>query len=75
MKGPNRSKLRQWWVIAFVLGTAMINYPFLHIFNRPSTVLGFPLLFLYFTIGWGASIAVIGFYSWLLRRLPPEETP
>lgn len=73
MGGWSRSKLRQWWWIALVLGALMINYPFLQIFNRPVLVAGFPLLFLYFVLGWAASIAVIGLYVWALRRAPPEE--
>ncbi len=73
MGGWSRGKLRQWWWIAFVLGALMINYPFLQIFNRPAQILGFPLLVLYFFLGWAASIAVIGLYVWALGRAPPEE--
>ena len=73
MGGWSRSKLRQWWWIAFVLGALMINYPFLQIFNRCTTLFGIPLLFLYFLFGWAASIAVIGLYVWALRRAPPED--
>ena len=75
MGGWSRSKLRQWWWIAFVLGALMINYPFLQIFNRRTTLFGMPLLFLYFLLGWAASIAVIGLYVRALRRAPPEEEP
>jgi len=71
--GWSRGKLRQWWWIALVLGALMINYPFLQIFNRDVAVFGLPLLFLYFFVGWGVSIAVIAFYVWALRRAPPEE--
>lgn len=73
MGGWSRSKLRQWWWIAFVLGALMINYPFLQIFNRETTLFGIPLLFLYFILGWAASVAVIGLYVWALRRAPPED--
>lgn len=72
-KAPSRAKLRQWWLIAVVLGVSMINFPFLQIFNRPVLVGGFPLLFLYFMLGWSASIAVIGLYAHILGRLPPDE--
>jgi len=71
--GWSRSKLRQWWWIAFVLGALMINYPFLQIFNRRTTLFGIPLLFLYFILGWAASVAVIGLYVWALYRAPPED--
>lgn len=73
MGGWSRSKLRQWWWIAFVLGALMINYPFLQIFNRRTTLFGIPLLFLYFILGWAASVAVIGLYVWALHRAPPED--
>ena len=71
MGGWSRSKLRQWWWIAFVLGVLMINYPFLHIFNRPVSLRGFPLLFLYFFLGWAVSVGVIALYAWALRRASP----
>jgi hypothetical protein len=73
LPGPNRGKLRQWWVIGFILGALMINYPFLQIFNRPVLLGGLPLLFLYLMLGWAASIAVIGLYAWALKRVPPDE--
>lgn len=69
-RGPSR--LRQWWFIAFVAGAAMINYPFLQIFNRPVLLGGYPLLFLYFAVGWAASIGVIFLYARALGRVPPE---
>lgn len=71
--GRSRSKLRQWWIIGFILGATMINYPFLQVFNRPTFLWGFPLLFLYLFVGWFASISVIGLYAWSLKRLPPDE--
>jgi len=37
----------------------MLNFPFLKIFNQPTTLFGFPVLHLYFTIGWAISIGVI----------------
>lgn len=51
--------LRESWVIFFVLGNIMINFPFIKIFNQPTTFWGFPLSYLYFTIGWAISIGVI----------------
>jgi hypothetical protein len=68
-----RSKLRQSWWIAFFLGVVMINYPFLMIFNRNLSLFGFPLLFLYFLVGWSLSIAVIALYVWALGRATPDE--
>jgi hypothetical protein len=67
--GSNRAKLRQWWLIALVVGVSMINYPFLQIFNRPVFIGGFTLLSLYFVVGWALSIAVIALYAWVLGRM------
>lgn len=50
---------RQIWLIFFFLGTVMLNFPFLQIFNRLETVFGIPLLVGYFMVGWPISIAVI----------------
>jgi hypothetical protein len=52
-------RLKESWVIFFVLGIIMMNYPFLTIFNKSVTVLNIPLLFLYLQFGWIASIFVI----------------
>ncbi|MBI5446481.1 MAG: hypothetical protein HY900_35360 [Deltaproteobacteria bacterium] len=72
-RATDRAKLRQWWLIGLVLGALMINFPFLQIFNRQVSLGGFPLLFLYLTLGWGAAIAVIALYAGILGRLPPDE--
>lgn len=58
-----RLQLRESWVIFFVLGNVMLNFPFLKIFNQPSTIFGFPILYLYFTIGWAISIGVIYLFA------------
>jgi len=55
----NRLQLREAWVIFFVLGNVMINFPFLRIFNQPISVIGYPVLFIYFTLGWAISIFVV----------------
>lgn len=55
----HRLQLRESWVIFFIMGLIMMNFPFLHIFNKSDTIFGFPLLFLYFFIGWAVSILVI----------------
>lgn len=62
-------QFREAWLLFFILGVVMLNYPFLEIFNKPVTIFGFPLLFLYFLIGWPVSIAVIFlFCHWLDRN-------
>jgi hypothetical protein len=58
-----RLRLRESWIIFFILGIIMMNYPFLHIFNKPATLAGLPLLYLYLTGGWAVSIAVIYLFS------------
>lgn len=68
-KPPNTSHLREAWVLFFLLGVVMLNYPFLQIFNKTSAIFGIPLLVLYFLLGWPASIAVIFLFS---RRLTKE---
>ncbi|HTP64117.1 MAG TPA: hypothetical protein VMJ66_01910 [Geobacteraceae bacterium] len=51
--------LRETWVIFFVLGIIMMNYPFIQIFNSLGPFLGLPALFIYLFIGWLLSICVI----------------
>jgi hypothetical protein len=54
---------RDAWVVWFLLGVVMLNYPFLHIFNKLTLVFGVPLLVLYFLVGWPISIFVIYLFS------------
>lgn len=56
-------RLMESWVIFFLLGLIMMNYPFIHIFNKNVEVLGFPLLFLYLMGGWAVSICVIYLFT------------
>jgi hypothetical protein len=69
MTGRLRNKLlrrlqfRESWVILFVVGFIMMNFPFLHIFNKPVTLFGYPLMFLYFFLGWAVSIFVIYLFT------------
>lgn len=55
----NRLSLKESWVIFFILGLIMLNYPFLNIFDKAYMFFGFPLMFIYIIGGWGASILVI----------------
>ena len=52
-------QLRESWIIFFILGIIMMNFPFLRIFNKPVLLFGLPLLFLYLILGWFISIIVI----------------
>jgi len=66
--------LKDAWAIWFLLGIVMLNYPFLHIFNKNAQIFGFPLAFLYFFIGWPVSIFVIYLFSLYLKHFPDEDT-
>lgn len=74
MKMENKLPLTDAWVIFFLLGVVMINYPFLHIFNKNVLVFGIPLTLLYFFIGWPVSIFVIYLFSIYLSQETDQET-
>ena len=70
MMTKKKLPLREAWIIWFVLGVVMLNYPFLHIFNKDILVFGVPLTIFYFFVGWPISILVIYFFSVYLGKLP-----
>ena len=55
--------LQESWVIFFFLGMVMLNFPFLHIFNKNELLFGIPLIILYLFIGWPLSIVVVWLFS------------
>lgn len=55
----HRLRLQESWIIFFIMGIIMMTFPFMHIFNKPVTLFGFPLMFIYLTAGWAISIFVI----------------
>ena len=65
-----RLQLRDSWIIFFILGNVMINFPFLKIFNQTRCIMGLPVLFIYFTFGWAVSIGVIYLFT---RPLHPDD--
>lgn len=73
-KKINAAKLREGWILCFMLGMVMLNYPFLHIFNKTASYFGVPLLILYFFIGWPISIAVIYLFSRFLDYPMAKDT-
>ncbi|MBW6511028.1 MAG: hypothetical protein K0A93_02765 [Desulfuromonadaceae bacterium] len=77
MKRINKERLRDAWILFFILGIIMLNYPFLEIFNKTVQVMGIPLLVAYFFIGWPISILVIFFFSRSLttKGEKKEKTP
>ncbi|RNC65283.1 MAG: hypothetical protein ED859_17600 [Desulfuromonadales bacterium] len=58
-----RLRLKESWVIFFVLGLIMMNYPFVQIFNKPNRIADIPQLYLYFVGGWAVSILVIYLFT------------
>lgn len=54
-----RLRLRESWVVFFILGFIMMNYPFINIFNKHYEVCDIPLLLLYLYCCWAVSIIVI----------------
>lgn len=66
---------REWWVIFFILGFFLINYPIIHIFNKSNPLFGYPLFFLYLMIGWFLSITVIFIYTRLTGRRRKAARP
>ncbi|TYO99580.1 hypothetical protein EDC39_102103 [Geothermobacter ehrlichii] len=63
MKKSEPHRLREAWILCFLLGIIMLNYPFIHIFNKPDTLFGIPVLVLYLMLGWPLSILVIFLFS------------
>jgi hypothetical protein len=63
-------RLKESWVIFFILGLIMLNYPFMQIFNKVDPFLGFPLLYLYLQAGWAISIFVIYLFT---KAIPPQN--
>ena len=60
---PNLIRIVEGWGVFCLLGIVMLNYPFLHIFNKPQDIFGIPLMVLYLFIGWPISIFVIFLFS------------
>lgn len=54
-----RLNLNESWVIFFILGLIMMDYPFINIFNKNSQLFGIPVFYLYLYVGWLVSICVI----------------
>jgi len=63
----HRLQLRESWVIFFTMGIIMMNFPFMHIFNKADLLFGFPLMFIYLTGGWAVSIFVIYLFTLAIR--------
>lgn len=66
-----RLRLRESWVIFFILGLVMMNYPFIQIFNTTDRIFAIPLLYFYFVGGWALSIGVIYLFTRAIDQ--PED--
>ena len=73
MRELKSRQIREAWTLLFILGVIMINYPFIHAFNKETTVFGIPLLVLYFMLGWPISILVVYLFVRRLERQTPED--
>jgi hypothetical protein len=69
----HRLQLRESWVIFFILGIIMMNFPFLHVFNKADTLFDFPLMYLYLMTGWAVSIFVIYLFTLAIRQNHDER--
>jgi hypothetical protein len=56
-------------VLLFVVGALLLSFPVLAIFNRPLTLAGIPILYLYLFGVWVAGIAAV----FLLARSPWDD--
>jgi len=70
-----RLRLRESWIIFFVLGVIMMNYPFISIFNKPVRLFNIPLLYLYLQVGWAVSIFVIWLFIKANDQSDRDGTP
>ncbi len=72
-------RLKESWVIFFILGIVMMNYPFIGVFNKPVMMLGIPLLYLDLLGGWVVSIFIVYLFIKALalpdRRDDERERP
>jgi hypothetical protein len=53
------SSIRAKLVLLFLVGALLLSFPVLAIFNRPATVGGIPILYLYLFGVWVAGIATV----------------
>jgi hypothetical protein len=63
MKDSRSAQFKEAWVLCFILGIIMLNYPFIHIFNKETMIFGIPALVLYLLVGWPVSILVIYLFT------------
>jgi hypothetical protein len=69
-----RLRLKESWVIFFIVGIIAMNYPFITIFNKSATLFEIPLLFLYLYVGWLISIFVVYLYTKAIDLPKDDDT-
>lgn len=69
-----RLRLRESWLIFFILGVVMMNYPIISIFNKTIRLFNIPLLYLYLQVGWFISIFVIWLFNKASDQSEQEES-
>ena len=74
MKDSQGNSTREAWILCLILGIIMINFPFIHIFNKDQLIFGIPTLVLYFFFGWPASILVTWFFARRIDSAVEEST-
>lgn len=68
-----RLRMKESWVIFFILGLIMLDYPFINIFNKSEIFFGFPLMLIYIIGGWAISILVIYLFTMSIKeKYPPN---
>ena len=60
MRSPNQ-KL----AALFLLGVVLFNYPILSLFNKATSALGIPVVYVYIFLAWAG---VIGAVAWIVER-------
>ena len=70
-----RLRLRESWILFFILGAIMMNYPFISIFNKTVRLFSIPLLYLYLQLGWAISIFVIWLFNKANDHAERDGTP
>lgn len=61
MNKPNVKGQRM--IALFLLGNLLFNYPLLALFNKPETVLGIPVLYVYVFGAWAGLIALLAYIA------------
>jgi hypothetical protein len=68
-----RLRFKESWVIFFILGLIMMNYPFIVVFNKDQSLFDMPFLYLYYVVGWLISIGVILLFTKASRMTDKDE--